>query len=254
VATAATEEAGAQAGDGAAGEGAMQHPSPDGWQAVVAGDWTPLPYYTGTPHWYRSGQRPPTSAWAPPRPSADQSHLFGTLGGPRPGAPTDLSQPHFLGQLRALKTERDILERQLEEARIARVEGHMWNAPPQWAGLRPDGSASRGWHAESPRMPGGHPGMGMASSPQNMAQSLSTQQQEIEQLQMELGSLRQTLAQRRTSEGVGKAERHKDTRQVVTDIYKRYNPAKLPDVEQLAKEWRGKEDLLVRLLQRKYGA
>ena len=103
-------------------------------------------------------------------------------------------------------------------------------------------------------MPGGHPGMGIASSPQNMAQSLSTQQQEIEQLQMELGSLRQTLAQRHTSEGVGKAERHKDTRQVVTDIYKRYNPAKLPDVEQLAKEWRGKEDLLVRLLQRKYGA
>ena len=122
----------------------MQHPSPDRWAGVEAGSWTPLPYHTGTPLWYRNGQTSPTST------QAMQSHqnlnfLFSTLGGPPPPVPTDLSQPFFLGQLRALKTERDILERQLEEARVARVEAHMWNAPLQWAGLRPVGSASRGW-------------------------------------------------------------------------------------------------------------
>jgi hypothetical protein len=87
-----------------------------------------------------------------------------------------------------------------------------------------------------------------------MQSALWQQQREIEQLQLELGTLRQALAQRRTQQGVAKAASHRDTREVVADIYKRYNPSRLPNVEQLAKEWRGKEDLLVRLLQRKYGA
>lgn len=225
----------------------MQHPSPDGWQAVEAGSWTPLPYYTGTPHWFHrssqssTGLRPPRS-----RDPGTLNYLFSTLGGPPSSVPSDLSQPHFLGQLRALKTERDLLERQLEEARVARFEGHMWNAPPQWAGLRPGGSASRGWHAESPKV--------VTGSPLHLEAALRQQQQQIEQLQLELGTLRQALAQRRTQESVAKAARHRSMREVVADIYERYNPAKLPNVEQLAKEWRGKEDLLVRLLQRKYGA
>eukprot|EP01043_Picozoa_sp_COSAG02_P024529 COSAG02_NODE_1342_length_13169_cov_11.075905_8_plen_226_part_00 len=225
----------------------MQHPSVK-WEAVAPGAWGPLPYYTGTPLWYRNGQlSPPTGVVAPVRSQQpNHSYLFSTLGGPPPSVPTDLGQPHFLGQLRALKTERDILERQLEEARIARVEGHMWNSPRQWAGLRSGGSASRGWHAELPKTTMG--------SPQHMQSALWQQQREIEQLQLELGTLRQALAQRRTQQGVAKAASHRDTREVVADIYKRYNPSRLPNVEQLAKEWRGKEDLLVRLLQRKYGA
>ena len=222
----------------------MQHPSTK-WEAVDPGTWSPLPYYTGTPLWYRNSRSPPTGVVAP-QSQPNHTYLFSTLGGPPPPVPTDLSQPHFLGQLRALKTERDILERQLEEARIARVEGHMWNAPPQWAGLRPGGSASRGWHSELP-----HTTMG---SPQDMGTALWQQQREIEQLQLELGTLRHSLAQRRTQQGVITAASHRNTRKVVADIYKRYNPAKLPNVEQLAKDWRGKEDLLVRLLQRKYGA
>lgn len=227
----------------------MQHPSPDVWQAIDPGrDWAPQRYHTGTPHWYRSGQRPAAPrncAWAAAsQPNID--YLFGTLGGPPPQIPTDHAQPHFLGQLRALKTERDILERQLEEARIARVESHMWNAPPQWAGLRPGGSASRGWHAEGAVTP--------SDTPHYMARALWQQQHEIEQLQLELGTLRQGLAQRRTEEGVAKAASHRDTRVVVADMYRRYNPAKISGVEQLLKDWHGKEDLLVRLLQRKYGA
>ena len=244
------------------------------WEGVTAGSWAISPYHTGTPDWYRSGARaaPQQPTWLSSGggggggggrrvgPEPNPKHMFGTLGGPPPPMPTDLSQPHFLGQLRALKMERDILERQLEEARIARVEGHMWNAPQQWPGHSPGGAASRGWHAEVPRYPTGaaaaypqaaggmRPG-GMGGEAQQLAQALSQQQHEIESLQMELGSLRQTMAQKRTAEGQGKAERHKDTRQVIANIYKRCNPAKIPNVEKLAQECRGKEDLLVRLLQ-----
>ena len=101
---------------------------------VEAGSWAPLRFHTGTPAWYRTGE------WYRTGPDRQRRRgrggdptpwLFGTLGVPPPGPPRDLSEPHFLGQLRALKAEREILERELElallgaEARFLRSTSQM---------------------------------------------------------------------------------------------------------------------------------
>ena len=255
---------------------------------VEAGSWAPLRFHTGTPAWYRTGE------WYRTGPDRQRRRgrggdptpwLFGTLGVPPPGPPRDLSEPHFLGQLRALKAEREILERELELARINRMETHLWDAPlpATYAPQHPSGgvgAATRGWAGAGGVPRAGpwaqtvgagpaavHPRVGAntlrpASAPlqqppqrqhQQLGAALAAQQHEIETLRAELATMRRQLGERRATQARGKATSQVDNRQTVAAIYKRYNPAKLAGLEPLLREWQGKEELLVRLLRRKYG-